>query len=112
MSSKDIEIFTQRLAVDPLDKSAFLSLRNLYMRNGQYQELAELFEARSSYLGNTPEAADLTYRASEIWLDQFGDINRGTNDLLQTMELSPNHRGAAERLEKIYRDSGDYESLL
>ncbi|MFH1434900.1 MAG: hypothetical protein ABIJ56_04195, partial [Pseudomonadota bacterium] len=112
MSSKDIEIFTQRLAVDPLDKSAFLSLRNLYMRNGQYQELAGLFETRSSYLGNTPEAADLTYRASEIWLDQFGDVNRGTNDLLQTLETSPNHRGAAERLEKIYRDSGDYESLL
>lgn len=112
MSAKDIEIFKQRLAVDPLDRNAFLSLRNLYMRSGQYVELAQLFEMRCSYLGNTPESADLLFRAAEIWLDQMGDVARGTNSLLQTMEISSNHRSSAERLEKIYRDSGDYQSLL
>jgi len=112
MSAKDIEIFKQRLAVDPLDRNAFLSLRNLYMRNGQFVELAQLYEMRSSYLGNTPESADLLFRAAELWLDQLGDVGRGTTGLLQTLEISPNHRPSAERLEKIYKESGDYQSLL
>jgi len=112
MSSKEIDIFMQRLSVDPLDNNAFLSLRNIYMRNGQYVDLAGLLEMRSSYLGNTPEAADHLFRAAEIWLNQVGDIGRGTMDLLRTLEISPNHRGAAERLERIYREAGDYGSLL
>ena len=108
----EIDIYRQKLASDPLDITAFSALRNHYMRNGLLVELAELLENRAINLGAQAEAADLFHRAGELWIDRMGDLVRGTTTLLRAVEVAPSHRGSAERLERIYREAGDYEAQL
>ena len=61
--SSEVDIYKQKLASDPLDMSAFSALRNFYMKNSLFGELAELQEMRASHLGSDGEAADLFHRA-------------------------------------------------
>ena len=114
MASRDADQLLRRLQKDPDDAAAFLALRNLYDAEQDWASLAELLEARGARLAQAdpPNAADLYYRASELWLDRLSDVGRGGGALVHALEADGLHRNASLRLEQLYREAGDWRSLV
>ncbi len=114
MASRDAEQLLRRLQKDPDDAAAFLALRNLYDAEQDWASLAQILEARGERLMQVdpPNAADMYYRAAELWLDRMGDIQRGGGALVKALESDGLHRAAGLRLEQLYRDAGDWRSLV
>jgi tetratricopeptide (TPR) repeat protein len=108
----DPEELRRRLEADPTDQPAFAGLRDLYIAGGHDAELAELLEYRATYGAAAPEAADLSFRAAEIWLDRLGDQERGHASILRALEKDPLHRSSVERLDALLRERGDAAALI
>lgn len=108
----DPEEFRRRLEADPTDQAAFVGLRDLYISGGHHVELAELLEYRGTYGAQSIEAADLFYRAGEVWLDRLGDRERAEAALRRALQQDALLRSAVEKLDELYRASGDISSLM
>ena len=107
--------YESALERDPSDTEAFVALRKAYRQAKQHDRLIVLYEKRAQAIDDGAKAAELFYLASELRLDQLGDVAGAEADLANAVHRDPNHIRAAARLKDLYREQDrttDYMVML
>ncbi|MBW2263633.1 MAG: hypothetical protein JRG91_16850, partial [Deltaproteobacteria bacterium] len=92
------------LELDPSDARLQASLERLYERLGKWNEVIEVWRGRIPTAGK--KAADIRVRIASAYLDRMGDHGKALDELRVLVDVSPEHEGALELLEKLLGDDG------
>jgi len=104
--------YTSRaLREDPADEALQQNLERLAKQNGLFEDLAAF------YLDEVDQALDLELavkfrrRVAEIYEIELKDQNRAISEHTRILELAPGDAGTLQALERLYRQSGSFQSL-
>lgn len=91
---------------------AYNALQQIYRRSEQWVELAELLEQKSS-LQQLPVPDKIVVLADLAWVRerQIDDLDGAAQAFEQILALDPAHVSALESLERIYKQSENWEAL-
>ncbi|MFO0727023.1 MAG: hypothetical protein U1E65_24800 [Myxococcota bacterium] len=104
--------YTSRaLREDPADEALVMTLERLAKQNGMFEDLAAF------YLDEVDQALDLELavkfrrRVAEIYENELKDPSRAITEHTKILELAPGDPGTLQALERLYRQSGSFQSL-
>ncbi|HTP27035.1 MAG TPA: tetratricopeptide repeat protein [Anaeromyxobacteraceae bacterium] len=100
------------LKLDPGYLPSLRALGRLYLRAGRFVDLVTMFRAEAEVTPSTEGAAALLYRAGEILEQRLSQEREAVTVYREVVTLSPSHLGALRALARLYRSSGDFESLV
>ncbi|HEX2731717.1 MAG TPA: tetratricopeptide repeat protein [Polyangiaceae bacterium] len=101
-SGRAIELYKAALSVDPHAPAALHSLKELLYQGRRWKELIEALDLEAT-LSSTREAqAQAKFRAGLVWIEQLGDLARGSSTLEQASSLAPADAGILEELVRLY----------
>lgn len=124
-----IDVFRKVLEIDPAERAAWMQLDELFEETEQWNELLETLEAELMLVTNAEEANNLKFRIGRLWETHLYDPIKAIDTYRDVLTQDPFHstttealegmisRGesealAAEVLEPIYRDAGEWEKLI
>ncbi|MBA2660875.1 MAG: tetratricopeptide repeat protein, partial [Bradymonadaceae bacterium] len=124
-----IETFRRILELDNQELAALEKLDGLYEQSAQWQELLETLEHELALTHIAEEAQNLKYRTGRLWEVHLGDALKGIEVYREVLLENPDHQATTEALEgliergefeveaaqvlqPIYQDSGQWEKLV
>ena len=99
--------FYQRLSQNPDDAEALFVLWQWHGDRGEFQQLATLVEQVASRRLDASSAADLFYRAGELWAKNVGRVDKAVGNYRRAFELDSNQIAAIEAARGIYVQLGN-----
>ncbi|MEZ4459655.1 MAG: hypothetical protein R3E66_07960 [bacterium] len=124
-----IDVFRKVLEIDPSERAAWMQLDQLFEETEQWNELLETLDAELTLATTAEEANSFKYRIGRLWETHLLDPIKAIDTYRDVLQQDPFHaattealegmisRGesealAAEVLEPIYRDAGEWEKLI
>ena len=107
-----IEIYRRLLLIEDDAPDALDALERLYTRTGRHEELVGVLHRKALVSPEVLERKELLYRICEIWEDVVGDRDRAIETYRAVREQDPDDLSAVEALERLYRTTGDWVSLV
>ncbi len=124
-----IDVFRKVLEIDPAERAAWMQLDQLFEETEQWSELLETLDAELMLATQDNEANSLKFRIGKLWETHLFDPIKAIETYQEVLVQDPFHaetttslegmisRGeneamAAEVLEPIYRDAGEWEKLI
>lgn len=101
--------YYQRLTQNPDDAEALYVLWQWYGDRGEFQQLATLVEQVAARRLDPVSAADLFYRAGELWAKNVGRMDKAVGNYHRAFELDPGQIPALEAATAIYIQLGNYD---
>ena len=125
---KAIEVYQRVLSIDPDDLPALRHLDALFEQTGQWRDLLQVLERQSDLVVDDFERVDVRFRIAELWRRHLDDPMQAIDIYRDILSLSPDHQptldalttmtrdaveplAAAEVLEQVYRDAGEFRKL-
>src|SRR5689334_18392922 len=102
-----VQPYIQRLTQNPDDAEALFVLWQWCGDRGEFQQLATIVEQVASRRLDPTSAADLFYRAGELWAKNVGRIDKAVGNYRRAFELDPNQLAAVEAARAIYLQLGN-----
>ncbi len=126
---KAITTYQRVLEFDPDDVQSVHRLDCLYTQKEEWHDLLSILERRIELSGDPDEAISFQYRVGELYVRHLDDISRAVDYFREILTLSPDHEPslaileelihtdegamlAAEVLEPIYHDMGEWRKLI
>ncbi len=107
-----IPYYEQIRALDPSNAKAWWQLGDLYETTHQWDKLAQAL-AKLVELTSDDEVKATTYvRMGDLADDRFAMRQDAEDYYRRALQLQPQHVGALEALERIYREEGRFHKLL
>jgi tetratricopeptide (TPR) repeat protein len=100
----------ERLRVNPDDAEALAYLWDYYAGRGEFQALAMLAEQIAGRRPDPVSAADLSYRAGEIWAKNVGRPDKAVACYKRAYEGDPSQVAALEAACQIYVQIGNHRA--
>lgn len=91
---------------------ALRSLGRLYGQDSRWDSLINMYRAESEMAPSTEQAAALIQKIGELYEQKLGDQNQAISSYREVLTLAPSHFPALRALARIYRNQGDWESLI
>ena len=101
--------FYQRLQQNPDDAEALFLVWQWHGDRGEFQQLATLAEQVAARRTDPVSAADLYYRAGELWAKNLNRHDKAVGDYRRAYELDPNQAGAIDAARGIYIELGNFK---
>lgn len=124
-----IEVFKKVLEIAPDEVAAWVQLDELYEQTEQWQELLETLEAELALATVAEESQNLRFRMGRVWEEYLYEPGKAIELYRSVLEEAPQHESttnalealieqgehevqAAEVLEPIYRELGQWGKLI
>ena len=107
-----IEAFRDVLALDESHLPSLKALERLYTQEERWSELVDVYERQVQLAGDQADALRLLTRVAGIWEEQFRDLEGAARTYIRILELDPEHRPSVKALERVWRESRDWEHLI
>lgn len=102
-----IYAFYERLNQNPDDAEAIAVLWDYHGSRLEFQQLATLVEQTAGRRTDPRSAADLFYRAGELWAKNVGRVDKAVGNYKRAFELDPSQLAALESARVIYQQLGN-----
>src|SRR5262249_23318168 len=126
---KAIETYQAILDIDRDDLNAIQALDRLYGQAGRWYDLLQILEREVELAETTGEMVALKHRIGQLWEKELKDRARAVESYREALQLDPLHEPtitalsgllhkegepvlAAQVLEPIYGDTGEFEKLI
>ncbi len=109
MVDPSVNPYYQRLSQNPEDAEALFVLWQWYGDRGEFQQLAALAEQVAARRLDPSSAADLFYRAGELWAKNVGRVDKAVGNYRRAFELDSNQMQAVEAARAIYVQLGNHK---
>ncbi|MFW6050499.1 MAG: tetratricopeptide repeat protein [Myxococcota bacterium] len=106
-----IEAYRAALGEDPENIAATRGLSRIASRMEDPEALAEAARREARVTQDGEAAADLLVRSAAMRADHLGDASGAVGDLIQALELAPDHAEAAQRLDALLSQAEGRERL-
>ncbi len=100
--------YYERLSRNPDDAEALYFLWEHHGGRGEFQQLAQLVEQTAARRAVPASAADLYYRAGELWAKNVGRADKAVACYKRAFDLDSSQLQAAEAARQIYIQLGNY----
>jgi golgin subfamily B member 1 len=127
-SARAIDTYQRILEVDPDDRAAIARLDALYVATENWSELLSVLEREVDLTDDPQQAIVYRYRIAELWDQRLNDSARAVEGFREILVFAPDHEptlnalegmiagkreplAAAEVLEPIYRQLGEWQKL-
>jgi tetratricopeptide (TPR) repeat protein len=127
--AKAIETYQAILDLDRDDLAAIQALDRLYGQAGRWYDLLQILEREVELSESTGETVALKHRIGQLWEKELKDLTRAIEAYREALTLDPTHEPtvaalagllhvegepvlAAQVLEPIYADAGEFEKLI
>ena len=127
--AKAIETYQAILDIDRDDLNAIQALDRLYGQAGRWYDLLQILEREVELSESSGETVALKHRIGQLWEKELKDLTRAIEAYREAMALDPTHEPtisalggllhaegepvlAAQVLEPIYADAGEFEKLI
>jgi tetratricopeptide (TPR) repeat protein len=100
--------YYERLSRNPDDAEALYFLWEHHGGRGEFQQLAQLVEQTAARRAVPASAADLYYRAGELWAKNVGRADKAVACYKRAFDLDASQLQAAEAARQIYIQLGNY----
>ncbi|HEX5661769.1 MAG TPA: hypothetical protein VFX59_31475, partial [Polyangiales bacterium] len=127
-NARAIDTYARILEVDPDDSATIARLDALYLATENWPELLSVLEREVDLTGDPYEAVSFRYRIAELFDQRLNDSARAVEGFREILELAPDHeptltalegmiagkrepQAAAEVLEPVYRQLGEWQKL-
>jgi tetratricopeptide (TPR) repeat protein len=107
-----VESYKDILIVDDRHRQALSALERLYTLLERWSDLIEIYERQVQLAGDASEAIVILSRIASIWEEQYRDLSRASDTLIRVLEIDPEHLPTVRQLERIWRESEDWERLI
>lgn len=124
-----IDVFRKVLEIDATERAAWMQLDQLYEATEQWNELLETLNQELALAHQADEANNLKYRIGRLWethlydsikaIEMYREVlaadsfHAATTEALEGLiTRGENEALAAEVLEPIYRDAGEWQKLI
>lgn len=102
--------FYERLRQNPDDGEALLHLWEYHGGRAEFQQLATLVEQTAGRKTDASSAADLYFRAGELWAKNVGRADRAVANYQRAFDKDPSQLAAVEAARAIYLQLGNARS--
>jgi len=102
--------YYERLSHNPDDAEALYFLWDYHGGRAEFQQLATLVEQTAGRRADPHSAADLFFRAGELWAKNVGRADKAVGNYRRAYELDPGQLGAVEAARAIYLQLGNIRS--
>ena len=106
-----IDAWQKVLEVNQGDMEALEALENLYNEGARWNEAITVLERKSRVLEDNESKVDVLMQIASTWEEKLEDQIQASGAYLEILELDPGHIAAADALDNIYRETGDWDSL-
>ncbi|MCU0661270.1 MAG: tetratricopeptide repeat protein, partial [Myxococcota bacterium] len=127
-TKKAIETYQRIIEFDPEDLQAIQRLDILYSQSGEWHDLLSILDREMTLADDPDEAVSFKYRIGELYVRHLSDVPRAVEYFKDILVMCPDHQPsiemledlirqnkepllAAEVLEPLYRDFGDWRKL-
>jgi len=100
------------IADNPAHLGALDSLELIYLAEENYDELLEVLGRRVNIASDNKEKIAIYRKISDIWQEKFGQRDMAVSYLEKVLEIDSGDIQAIEALERVYRESGDWQALV
>jgi len=107
-----IEAYEELLSVETDHLGALEALERLYHETEQWEELLEVYEEQLSLTHEPEEQVEIHGRRASVWEEQLGDPERAVEAYDQILMIDPEHEGAMQNLERLYRELEQWFELV
>ena len=128
-SERAIEAYQRVLAIDPDDLSALGRLDGLFEQTGQWRDLLQVLERQSDLMVDEAERLEIRFRIGELWRRHLDDPAQAIEIYCDILSVASDHQptleslttmtrdaveplAAAEVLERVYREGGEFQKLV
>ncbi len=123
-----IEAYQRVLEIDPDDRDALVHLDVLFDKTAQWRDLLGVLERQSDLTEDTGTRVGIRFRIGELWRRHLDDPSRAIEIYRDIVHADPGHQptleslttmtrdaveplAAAEVLENVYREAGEFTKL-
>ena len=107
-----IETYRDILAIDERHAPALNALERLLTVEERWGELIEIYERQVALAIAEGEAIGLLTKIATIHEERFRDLNGASRTLIRILEIDPEHRPTLMALARVWRDAGEWSSLI
>jgi len=127
-AERAVEAYQRVLSIDPDDLTALRSLDGLFEQTGQWRDLLQTLERQAELVTDDADRIEVQFRIGELWRRHLDDSSRAVDIYRDILTVTPEHQpsldalttmtrdaveplAAAEVLEQVFRDAGDFDKL-
>ncbi len=107
-----IPYYQQILGLDPANVAAMRQMADLYRSTQQYPTLAQVLGRLVDITSDPSDKAGVYVQMGELAEQHLGVPEQARTYFKQALDTDPKHIGALEALERVYRQSGEWNELL
>ena len=108
---ESVAAWRQVTAIDPTNFEALSALEQLFTREARWEECIEVLERRALVLEDEDAQRDTVLQAASIWEEKVENLPQAASLYERVRATDPGNSIASERLESIYRQQYQWESL-
>ncbi len=107
-----IPYYQQILGLDPANVAAMRQMADLYRSTQQYPTLAQVLGRLVDITSDPSDKASVYVQMGELAEQHLNVPEQARTYFKQALDSDPKHIGALEALERVYRQSGEWNELL
>lgn len=104
--------YQQALAIDPANDEALKGMEEIFRRQQQWLELAQVLLSRAEAAQYPADKRDRLSEAADIFSTRLSDDGRAVELFTQILSDDPAHEASVNALEKIHVRTEDWDSLI
>ncbi len=107
-----IEAYRDALELDERYAPALAALEQLLTQEERWGELVDNYERQAASAQSDAESISLLTKIATIHEERFRDLNNASRTLIRILELDPEHRPTLMALTRVWREAGEWSSLI
>ncbi|MFO0693530.1 MAG: hypothetical protein U0230_08245 [Polyangiales bacterium] len=111
-AAKAIDTYRDVLKTDATNLRALKGLERLYSQTQKWTELMEVLETELDVVQTERERIAILVWMASMWEEEFLKPERAAQRLEQVVDIAPNHEGALNGLERLYRAMKKWDQLI
>ncbi len=105
------DTYARALAEDPASEPSQEGIERLARATGRFADLARVFETLGAAQADVELGTALFVMSARVHEADLGDIEAAVRHYRRVLELDPKHLGAADSLDRIFRNAERYQEL-
>ena len=107
-----IPYYQQILGLDPANVPAMRQMADLYRSTQQWPTLNQVLGRLVDITSNPSDKAGVYVQMGDLAQQHLGQADQARAHYQKALDTDPTHIGALEALERVYRESGEWNQLL
>jgi tetratricopeptide (TPR) repeat protein len=107
-----IPYYQQILGLDPANVPAMRQMADLYRSTQQWPTLNQVLGRLVDITANPSDKAGVYVQMGDLAQQHLGQADQARAHYQKALDTDPTHIGALEALERVYRESGEWNQLL